>query len=684
MALGACAAISVAGLVVGANATDALDVGGSDSAEATTVVAERSPDRQGISARIVFWTQDLDITTDVPRTSVSEALEEIRDLPDVDAVDDPFDLGLISPEGHAAIADVRLRAGVEPSADTVEAIIGPTRSLTAVGAAVGGPLIEAADDPDAGSESWGLVVALVVLTIVLGSLAAATFPLAAALVALSAGFGLVALMSRLVDIPSLAAPLALTIGAGVGIDDGLLLVARYREERRDGSTHRSAVEISRAQSGRSVLTAGLTTIVSIMGLTVCGIGVLTAMGLATAVVVAVTVAVNVTLLPAAIGLWGRRIRPGGRSPSRALAAWSGWAMRHRTAAVIIGVAVLGALAAPALDLTLAYNDAANAPPGSGQRLAYDRITEHFGEGHNADLVAVIDLRRVQAERRGDTASALATAIGSVPGVARVLPADFGSGAEIAAIRWFPDGAPASAATEVVIDEVREGSTAPEVESVDLHVGGTTAMRVDFTRRVADRLWLFVTTVIALSLVVLTVAFRAPVVALKAAALNLASVAAAYGVVVMVFEWGWGASLIGAPETQSIDPFVPVFLFAILFGLSIDYEVFLIDRIRENYRATGDNDAAISGAVAATGGVIGSAALIMVAVFAGFIVGDDLIKIFGVGLTAGILIDVTIVRTFLLPATMSLLGDANWWRPRRRSAAEPSRSDDHQRRHRVER
>lgn len=662
-----CAALAVAGLIIGANYVDGLEVGGSDSARATEVLADTYPERLGISARAVFWTEGIDITTDAPRRLVQTALAEIAQLPDVESVDDPYVTGAMSPDRFAVIADIRLGAGVEPTTAVLDAISEPTTRAMPVRAAVGGPLADATSDPEAGSEIVGVAVALVVLTLVLGSIAAAAIPLGAAFVALSAGLGAVALATNVIDVPSLAPQLALMIGLGVGIDDALLVVARYREERQRGATHGDSVAITASRSGRSIAIAGLTTVVSIMGLALVGIGALTAMGIATSVVVAVTVAVNVTVLPAVLARWGEKIRLRRSAPSRVLTAWSGWALRHRVAAMTLGIGLLVAMALPALGLDLSYvTDSATAAPDSPQRVTYDRITAEFGEGHNADLVAVVDLRRVPLAERGDVATAMARLIGSDAGVARVLPPEFAGGAAAATIGWFPSDAPSTPEADATIRRLRALDVERSIdggEGLAAHVWGSTASRADFSSRIAERLWWFVSAVVAVSLLVLTAVFRAPVVALKAAFLNLLAVAASYGVVVAVFQWGWGASLIGVDRTLDIDPFVPVFLFAILFGLSVDYEVFLIERIREHHRVHHDNDAAIRHAIGATGTVIGSAALIMIAIFAGFIAGNEVVtKMFGVGLMSAVALDVTVIRTFVLPATMSLLGDANWWWP----------------------
>jgi len=425
-----------------------------------------------------------------------------------------------------------------------------------------------------------------------------------------------------------------------------------------------------ALAGRSVLAAGATVVISISGLAVCGIGLLTLMGVATSICVAVSVAANLIVLPAVLGLLGERLdrrrrprHPGRPGPGIRLA---GAATRRPVAAAVLSLVVLGVLAVPAFSLRLGYNDASTADPASTQRRAFDLITDHFGEGHNGDLVAVAVLSADPPQFRRSNTTLISDAIVATPGVARVFSADFGFTGEESKVRFVLDSGPQDPASTATLAEVRSAVRQSLVgHDVPVAVGGLTATREDFSQRVRDRLAWFVLAVVAVSVALLLFVFRSVVVALKAAALNLLSIAAAYGVVVAVVQWGWGAGLLGFSDGTPIDAYVPVFLFAIVFGLSMDYEVFLISRMREAYERTGDNDLAVAEGISATAKVITSAALVMIAVFAGFIFGADVVtRTFGIGLTAAVAIDITVVRLVLLPSSMTLLGSANWWWPGR--------------------
>ena len=660
----------------GGELADGITVDGSESARASKLLEERFGQDSGVSARLVFVADAGRIDDPANQTAVHDALQRIKARKDVAAVDDPFVApDQVSSDGHAVFADIRYDPGPPPDEAELTALTDVLHHLPGVRGEVGGVLPEVAADPQGGGEIFGVLAALVILVMVFGSVLAAGVPLLLASASLGVGFAIVLVVANFADVPSLAPQLAAMIGLGVGIDYGLVILSRYRELRDQGLEVDEAVAETTASAGRSVLAAGATVVISISGLAVCGIGLLTMMGVATSICVAASVAANLVVLPAVMSLLGPRLdrRPGRRRdaatrPSRTPRAvrLANAAMRRPVAATVLCLVILGVLAVPAFQLRLGYNDASTAELSSTQRQAFDLITRHFGAGHNGDLVAVAVLSNDPPQFRRSNTTLISDAIAATPGVARVFPPEFGFTGEESKVRFLLDAGPQDPASVATLAKVRASVRQSLVgHDVPVAVGGLTAIREDFSQRVRDRLPWFVLAVVAVSVLLLLFVFRSVVVALKAAVLNLLSIAAAYGIVVATVQWGWGARLLGFPDGTPIDAYVPVFLFAIVFGLSMDYEVFLISRMREAYLRTGDNDLAVAEGIASTAKVITSAALVMIAVFAGFIFGADVVtKTFGVGLTAAVAIDVTLVRMVLLPASMKLLGRANWWWPGR--------------------
>jgi RND superfamily putative drug exporter len=454
------------------------------------------------------------------------------------------------------------------------------------------------------------------------------------------------------------------IGLGVGIDYALFIVTRFREYLAQGRAVEDAVGRSLATAGRAVVFAGGTVVVAILGLAVARIPFITAGGIGISLIVLVMVLASVTLLPALLGIAGHRVN--GRRISRQGTAglrWRRWGAhvgRHAAAYAIGATILLLALAAPVTALRLGFPDEGTMPQSRTERRAYDLIADGFGPGANGPLVIAVDVA-------GDPAVLpdLASAIAADPGIAEVSPPRVSPDAEVAVLVAEPATAPQSEVTRETIDRLRS-QVLPEAlagSPARAHVGGQVAVFADLGHRVQERMPWFIAAVVLLSFVLLTLVFRSLLVPLKAALMNLLSVSAAYGVLVMVFQWGWGGDLIGLESTVPILSFIPLFMFAILFGLSMDYEVFLLSRIREEYVRTGDNDEAVVRGLAGTARTITSAALIMVAVFSGFVLGaDPLVKMMGLGLATAIALDATIVRLVLVPATMTLLGKANWWLP----------------------
>ena len=674
------ALMTVAAIVWGGELADGITVPGSDSQRAIDLAAARDPAQLGVSARIVLAVDRHQ--SSVTRLDTPEMQSRIADVVDIvkhqPKVEDATPLLDWPGSDHTTtFIDVTYQPGPPPDAEAVEMLRQSANSIEGVRGEVGGMLPEVISDPDAGSEAFGLLAALVILLVAFGSIIAAGLPLLLAIAGLGVGFAGVLVTARCFDVPSLAPQLASMIGLGVGIDYSLIIITRYRQLVAAGADRPDAIATAVATAGRSVLFAGMTVVISICGLFLTGIELLSMMGVATSICVAVTVLANLTLLPALLAIIGpridgwtlhRRARKHSQEPVEGhVDIWTRWAslaMRHAKVATVGSILLLLALAAPALSMQLGYNDASTAAKTSTERKAYDLLHDGLGPGANGTLSALVDLRGARRDDRGDAVQTLATRLQRTAGVAAVGAPVF-DGDDVAAVPFLLTSGPQDVASRRTVARLRTSVIPDALRSTGAvaHIGGPTAIRIDFAQRVSDRLPLFVGGVVAVSMILLLFVFRAVVVALKAALMNLLSIGAAYGVVVAVFQWGWGSSMLGIHEKLPIDAFVPVFLFAIIFGLSMDYEVFLLSRIREEYDRTSDNDAAVLTGISTTAHVITSAALVMVGVFASFLLGGDpTVKMFGVGLTTAVVVDVTVVRMFLLPAMMKLLGRANWWRP----------------------
>ena len=503
-----------------------------------------------------------------------------------------------------------------------------------------------------------------ILLLAFGSLVAMGLPIGTALIGLAVGAGSLSLVAYVVEIPSWATVIGSMVGLGVGIDYALFVLTRFREHLAEGLDVVDAVGRSLATAGRSVVFAGGTVVVAILGLAVARIPFVTAGGVGISVVVLVMVLASITLLPALLGLAGHRVN--GRRSGREAATgrrWRRWGEhvgRHAKGYAVGATVLLLALAAPVTALRLGFPDEGTMPTSRTERQAYDLIEAGFGPGANGPLVVVVELS-------GDPSvlTPLSAAIAADPGIAEVSPTQVDSRSDVAVLTAEPTTSPQSETTRDTIDRLRS-QVFPGVldgTAARAHVGGEVAVFADLGDRVQERLPLFIAAVVLLSFALLMVMFRSLLVPLKAAVMNLLSVSAAYGVLVMIFQWGWGAGLIGLESTVPILSFIPLFMFAILFGLSMDYEVFLLSRVREEYVRTGDNDEAVVRGLAGTARTITSAALIMVAVFGGFALAEDpLAKMMGIGLATAIAVDATVVRLVLVPATMKLLGRANWWLP----------------------
>ncbi len=686
----------VAIAVVGASATlgeeleDSFAVPGLDSQDATELLTAAGSDAAGLTAQLVVTPRAADVTFfDSPDAVV--ALADIRReavaLPNVLGATDPagaLDVGadaaiasgVVSQDGRVALIRLQYPVTEELSAfdlENLEAFGGSIADRPELRVEMGGDLFFVFNEGETGTgEILGLVAAVVILLIAFGSFIAMGLPIAIALFGLAVGISSMALITYLIDIPAWAPQAASMVGLGVGIDYALFLVTRHREHLARGMTIEESVGRAVATAGQAVIFAGGTVVIAILGMAVAGIPFMTAAGVAIASIVAIMVVASVTLLPALLGLSGhwinrlgihRRSRrtssvAGGASPG--WVRWGSHVSRHPWRYAVGVTTLLLALTAPVLDLRLGFPDDGSLPESRTERQAYDLVAESFGPGLSGPLLVAIDISEDVS-----IVEPLAAAIAADTGIAGVAPAEVSAESGVATVVAFPTTSPQDDATLDTVKRLRADVFPPVLEDspATAHIGGQTASFGDIGDRINGRMFPFIGAVILLSFVLLMLVFRSVLVPLKAAFLNLMSIGAAYGVLVMVFQWGWGKGLIGLETTVPIVPFIPMFMFAVLFGLSMDYEVFLLSRVREDYVATGDNERSVITGISSTARVITSAALIMISVFLGFVLGEDpVIKMLGLGLATAIFVDATIVRMILVPATMKLMGDANWWMP----------------------
>jgi putative drug exporter of the RND superfamily len=666
-AVTAAVVIGLAGTAGGAF-TDDLVAPGSQSEQAMALLEERFPGAAGGSAMAVFAAPEGE-RLERHRPAVDAAVARIAGVERVATVTDPVGAGTVSPDGRIGFAEIAFdrpstQLGPEPLVAVADAMA-PARRAGLAAELGGDAAFINAETETSGTEAVGLLAALVVLVVAFGTVVAALVPVALALVAVATGLGGIALLANAMDVSGAAPTIGAMIGLGVGIDYALLIVARYRENRAAGQDHRPALSAAMGSAGSAVLFAGGTVVVAMAALVLTGLGFLASIGLGASLVVLVAVASALTLLPALLSLLGDRIAagrlPGRRRGWRRAEDTAWWRFAHRVSGrpwpyLIVAAVALLALATPALRMETGFPDAGDDAPGSTHRRAYDLLAEGFGPGFNAPLLLVADLRRPGVDAR--SIPALSERVAADPGIATVGEPRVSPAGDTVVLPTIPTTAPADAATSATLQRVRD------LIPANVAVSGLTAMTDDLTRQLADTLPVFVAAILAASILLLMVVFRSIAVPLKAGAMNLLSIGGAYGVVVAVFQWGWLKDLFNLDHPLVIASPLPTIFFAVLFGLSMDYEVFLLSRIREAYDASGDNAESVARGLAATGRVITSAALIMTVVFASFITNPSpLVKMLGLGLATAILLDATVVRMVLVPATMALLGRANWWLPR---------------------
>jgi RND superfamily putative drug exporter len=663
---------------VGSNYKDEFKLSGTDSFDALHLLQRSAPKASGDQEQIVVRAKDGKITDPAARRRVESMLDQVAKLPHIATVDSPYGQGgrtQISKDGKIAFATVTL------DDDVVTVPIDATKKLVSTAqksaddqlqVELGGQAIEQARQQGGGGLLIGIVVALIVLFIVFGSFLAALLPMLGAIFAIGVGVGVIGLLSHVITMASFSQELSMLIGLGVGVDYALFIVTRYRQEVQRGVAPVDAAVNALDTSGRAVLFAGITVCIALLGMFALGVSFLYGVATAASIVVAFTVLSALTLLPALLSLFGRRVltRRQRRAvdageltttdESAAWARWSGVLQRRPALLAVAATLVMLALAAPFLSMRLGSSDAGSDPASSTTRKAYDLLAQGFGPGFNGPLQLVAETK--SPEQRA-TFKRVVDAVARTPEVvAATPPVVVGQGISLAQV--YPKDSPQDKATNDLVQDLRK-TVVPRAADGQLKVlvGGSTAIGIDFSKVLAQKLPLFIGIVVLLSFLLLLAVFRSLVIPLMAAVMNLLSVAAAFGVVVAVFQWGWGAELIGVDRTGPIEAFLPVMVFAILFGLSMDYEVFLVSRIYEEWHKRGDNREAITHGLAATGRTITAAAAIMVLVFGAFVLGGErVIKLFGIGLASAVLLDALIVRSVLVPGLMLMVGKANWWLP----------------------
>ncbi len=685
------AAVSVGMLAKGLDGqeTDNFKIPGAQSQEALDLLIQDFPAASGQSASVVFQS-DAGITSPKVQPAIAESVANLEKLPHVVSVTDPYGpLGpaVISKNGRITLVTVQFDVAAQQlPKDIYDQITTATAPAADAGVrlAYGGAVIDYSHQPPSGNADLiGLLAAVVVLLFAFGSVVAMGLPITTALFGLVVGFSLIKIVAAFTDIGTLAPTLAQMIGLGVGIDYSLFIVSRYRENRALGMDIESAISRSVATAGSAVLFAGTTVVIAICGLAVSGIPYVARLGYMAGLMVMVMMIAALTLLPAVLAIIGDRIDKW-KVPSlmhhadRAKAAghpdpvsprstvWERWAhlvASHAWPFAIFAVAVLVALAWPVMSMRLGESDDGNLPSNATQRQAFDLIALGFGEGANGPLLVVVSLPQPNDSAPADT---VAAAIEKTPGVAEVVPPQVSPNGKVAQIAVIPTSAPDSVQTADLVSTLRTDVLPAAIgdSGAQAYVGGLTATFIDIGDRISSRLIFFILAVVLLSFLLLMLVFHSILVPLTAAVMNLLSVAAAYGVTVAVFQWGWAKGLVGLESTVPITAFVPMMMFAVLFGLSMDYQVFLLTRVREEYDKTGDTRLGVVRGLARTARVITSAALIMIFVFGAFVLNPTPeVKMFGLGLAVAVLVDATIVRMMLVPATMEILGDANWWFPK---------------------
>ncbi|MEU1519906.1 MMPL family transporter [Streptomyces sp. NPDC005811] len=689
--------------------SSSFSIPGVEAQKAFDLLEQRFPgsSADGATARVVFKAPDGQKMTDAAqKATVEKTVKELGDGSQVVSVTDPYTTNAVSKDGTVAYASVKYEvSSVELKDSSKEALETTADKARDAGLTVemGGDALQAEPDQAATGEIIGLALAAVVLVVTLGSLVAAGLPLLTAIIGVGIGVSTITALASALDLGDTTSTLALMIGLAVGIDYALFIVSRYRAELAEGRSREEAVGRATGTAGSAVVFAGLTVVIALAGLSVVGVPMLTKMGLAAAGTVVVAVLIALTMIPALLGYAGRKVKPAGEKGKRfgrrtaeepaggttagttagtaggttagttagtagaakpnMGARWASFVVRRPVAVLLLGVVGLGAIALPATRLELGLPDDGSQSTSTTQRRAYDLLSEGFGPGFNGPLMVVVD-----AKGSADPQAA-ATAVGDevkgLKDVVTVTPATFNKAGDTAMITVIPDSKPSSTDTEDLVHAIREAGTGVTADTdAKVLVTGTTAMNIDFSQKLTDALIPYLALVVGLAFLLLIVVFRSILVPLKAALGFLLSVLAALGAVVAVFQWGWLASLIGVEETGPIMSMMPIFMVGVVFGLAMDYEVFLVTRMREAYVHGESPSQAVVTGFRYSARVVAAAAVIMMAVFAGFIgSGESMIKMIGFGLAIAVFFDAFVVRMAIVPAVLALLGKKAWWLPK---------------------
>ncbi|MEU5058097.1 MMPL family transporter [Streptomyces sp. NPDC056121] len=676
---------SAAAAVAGSSYSNDYEAPGTESGRATQLLNEGFPGLGGDSDTVVWHTDGSMVRAADVKERMTRTLDRIEHLPGVAAVTGPYEqqgAGRTSADGRTAYATVTFdkqsgdiaKADAQRLVDTAKAA--EVDAPDGLRVELGGSAVALTESAQGHvAEIVGVVVAAVVLLLAFGSLAASALPIATALVSVGTAASGIVLLGHVMTVADFAPMLGMLVGLGVGIDYALFIVTRHRRGLKQGLPVNEAAERAVATTGRAVVFAGATVCIALLGMLILRLSFLNGVAIAASLTVLLTVAASVTLLPALLSFIGmralsRRQRrrlaahgPEPELPTGLAARWAAFVERHPRLLGGLAVGVIAVLSVPTFFLHLGTSDQGNNASSSTTRQAYDLLADGFGPGVNGPLTLVTPI-----DGAGDqvAVSRLESMIGSAEGVSSVTPATYNESGTAAFLTVVPKSAPQSQRTSELVDRLRS-DVIPEAEkgtSLDVQLGGVTASYDDFADVIIGKLPLFVGVVIGLGCVLLLLAFRSIGIPLKAAAMNVAAVASAFGVVVAIFQWGWGSEMLGLGRAGPIEPFLPVIMVSVLFGLSMDYQVFLVSRMYEEWLETRDNRRAVRVGLAETSRVINSAAVIMISVFLAFVLsGDRVIAMFGIALAAAVALDAFVLRTLLVPALMHMLGGANWWLPK---------------------
>ncbi|MFF8846719.1 MMPL family transporter [Streptomyces sp. NPDC015127] len=644
--------------------SSSFSIPGTEAQRAFDLLEERFPggSADGATARVVFKAPDGGKMTDAgPREEVAQAVSELRSGSDqIASVTDPYTARAVSKDGSTAYVSVTYKVNsMELTDATREALeeTGTAARDAGLTVEIGGDALQTMPEQGAG-EIIGVIIAGIVLVITFGSLVAAGLPLLTAIIGVGIGISTITALASVLDLGSTTSTLAMMIGLAVGIDYALFIVSRYRAELAEGREHEEAAGRAVGTAGSAVVFAGLTVVIALVGLAVVNIPMLSKMGFAAAGTVLIAVLIALTLIPALLGFAGKRVlgrkvrkgKPVSDKPN-AGTRWARFVIRRPVAVLLAGVVGLGAVAVPAASLEVGLPDDGSQPVSTTQRKAYDLLSEGFGPGFNGPLMVVVDGDKSAADRTVEVVRGL-------EGAAAVTPPTLNKAGDTAVITVVPKDRPSSAATETLVQDIRDKS------GDEVLVTGATAMNIDFSQKMNDALLPYLALVVGLAFLLLMVVFRSVLVPLKAALGFLLSVVAALGAVVAVFQWGWLGSLFGVEQTGPIMSMMPIFMIGVVFGLAMDYEVFLVTRMREAYVHGERPGEAIVTGFRHGARVVSAAAVIMIAVFSGFIgSSEQMVKMIGFGLAIAVFFDAFVVRMAIVPAVLALLGHKAWWLPR---------------------